>query len=244
MKGIATTHYVPSGTPRPAQTYLAEAIGTFALVFAGTGAIIINDASGGAVTHVGIGITFGLVVMAVIYAIGEVSGAHINPAVTIGFAVAGKFSWRRVPPYLAAQCAGAFAASLVLRTLFPEHPTLGGTVPAGSAMQSFVLEIILTFILMFVVLCTATGAKEKGIMAGAAIAGTVAFEALFAGPISGASMNPVRSIAPAVISGNLADLWVYIAAPIVGAIGAVAAFYGTYGTDRKHSSAPTQPEQP
>lgn len=227
-------------SPRPAQLYLAETIGTFALVFAGTGAIVINDISGGAVTHLGIGITFGLVVMAVIYAVGDVSGAHINPAVTIGFAVAGKFPWRRVPSYLAAQLAGGLAASLAVRILFPDHSGLGNTLPAGSDLQSLLLETILTFILMFVILATATGAKEKGIMAGAAIAGTVALEAIFAGPVSGASMNPVRSIAPAVVSLNLADLWIYIIAPLLGAVAAVPAFRGIYGTAQTHNAAQTE----
>lgn len=222
--------------PRPFQTWLAESIGTFALVFAGTGAIVINDISGGTVTHIGIGLTFGLVVMAVIYAIGEISGAHINPAVTIGFAIAGKFPRRQVLPYLAAQCVGAVAASLTVWGLFPDHPTLGSTLPAGAPWQSFVLETILTFVLMFVILCTATGAKEKGIMAGAAIAGTVAFEAIFAGPISGASMNPVRSIAPAVVSGNLAHVWIYIAAPILGALIAVGIVHVLYSRSSEVSS--------
>lgn len=215
--------------PRSYGTWLAELIGTFALVFAGTGAIVANDVHGGVVTHVGIAITFGLVVMAVIYAVGDVSGAHINPAVTIGFAVSGKFPWSRVLPYLVAQLAGAFAASLALRSFFPDHATLGATTHAVETWQAFAFESVLTFLLMFVILSTATGAKEKGIMAGAAIGGTIAFEALFGGPITGASMNPARSIAPAVVSSNLADLWIYICGPILGAIVAVAFFRGVHG---------------
>src|SRR6516162_7939582 len=144
----------------------AEGLGTFALVFAGTGAIVINDVSGGAVTHVGIALTFGLVVLAMIYAVGDVSGAHLNPAVTLGFFAARRFEARRVVPYIASQCLGAVLASLVLRLLFPLHATLGATLPAGDAGQSFVLEAILTFILMFVILSVSTGPKEKGIMAG------------------------------------------------------------------------------
>lgn len=202
--------------------WIAEAIGTFALVFAGTGAIVINDESGGKVTHVGIGLTFGLVVMAMIYAVGDVSGAHLNPAVTLGFWLARRLPGRSVLPYVASQLAGAFAASGMMRTMF-DHATLGATHPAGSAMQSFALEVVLTAILMFVILSVASGPKEKGILAGVAIGGVIAFEALFAGPISGASMNPARSIAPAVVSGGTADLWVYIAAPIAGAaIGVLA----------------------
>lgn len=201
--------------------YVAEAIGTFALVFAGTGAIVVNDVSQGAISHAGIALTFGLVVMAMIYAIGDVSGAHINPAVTIAFWVAKRFDGREVVPYIVAQLLGAFAASGVLRVLFLEHDTLGATLPAGQWWQSFVFEVLLTFILMFVILNVSTGAKEKGIMAGAAIGGVVAFEAMFAGPICGASMNPARSIAPALMSSNLQHMWLYVVAPVLGALLAV-----------------------
>ena len=200
---------------------VAEAVGTFALVFAGTGAIVIDQVSGGAVTHAGVAVTFGLVVMAMIYAVGEVSGAHFNPAVTVGFFVAGRLPGRRVLPYVASQLLGAVAASLLLRSLFGNVASLGATLPRGPATQSFVLEVVLTAMLMFVILCVATGSKEQGLMAGIAIGGTVALEAMFAGPICGASMNPARSVAPAVVSGNLRDLWVYVAAPLVGAAVAV-----------------------
>lgn len=199
----------------------AEAIGTFCLVFAGTGAIVINEVSGGAVTHVGIALTFGLVVMAMIYALGDVSGAHLNPAVTAAFALARRFPAREVPRYAAAQCAGALAASALLRVLFPASPALGATIPAGPAWQSLVLEAVLTFMLMLVILSVSSGPKEKGLMAGIAIGGVVGFEALFAGPISGASMNPARSLAPAALSGNLGALWVYLLAPTIGAAAAV-----------------------
>jgi aquaporin NIP len=203
--------------------FAAEAIGTFALVFAGTGAIVINDASGGAVTHVGIALTFGLVVLAMIYALGDVSGAHLNPAVTLGFWAARRFPAASVAPYLASQCVGAFAASMLLRFLFPANATLGATLPAGPAMQSFVLEIVLTAILMFVILNVSTGAKEKGATAGIAIGSVIALEAMFAGPICGASMNPARSLAPAVVSGHWEHLWLYVAAPVLGAFAAVLA---------------------
>jgi aquaporin Z len=196
--------------------YIAELIGTFALVFAGTGAIVINDVSGGAITHVGIALTFGLVVMAVIYAIGDISGAHLNPAVSFGFWVSRRFPGRSVLPYIISQCSGALLASLTLRLLFMEHPTLGSTLPAGPAAQSFVMEILLTGFLIFVILNVSSGAKEKGLMAGIAVGAVVGLEALFAGPISGASMNPARSFAPALLSGNLSSLWIYIAAPILG----------------------------
>src|SRR5690349_4040989 len=144
----------------------AEFLGTFALVFAGTGAIVIDDVSGGAVTHVGVALTFGLVVLALIYAFGDISGAHFNPAVTLGFFAAGRFPLRSVPAYIASQCLGALCASLLLRLLFPAHATLGATQPAGPVMQTFVLEAVLTWLLMLVILNVSTGAKEKGITAG------------------------------------------------------------------------------
>jgi aquaporin NIP len=204
-----------------ARNFVAEFIGTFALVFAGTGAIIINEASGGAITHVGIALTFGLVVLAMIYTLGDVSGAHLNPAVTLGFWSARRFPGREVPGYLTAQISGALLASLILKLLFPTNENLGATQPAGSAMQSFVLESILTFLLMFVILNVSTGAKEKGVTAGIAVGAVIAFEALFAGPVSGASMNPARSLAPALVSLRLHDLWIYLIAPMLGALAAV-----------------------
>lgn len=201
--------------------YVAEATGTFSLLFAGTGAIVVNDVSGAAITHVGIALTFGLIVMAMIYAIGDVSGCHINPAVTIAFWAAGRFERRLVVPFIVSQCVGAFLASGLLRVLFLEHPNLGATFPSGPWWQSFVFEVVLTFMLMYVILNVSTGAKEKGIMAGAAIGSVVALEAMFAGPICGASMNPVRSLAPALVSGKVAHLWIYLVAPVLGALIAV-----------------------
>lgn len=199
----------------------SEAIGTFCLVFAGTGAIVINQTTGGSITHVGVALTFGLVVMAMIYALGDRSGAHLNPAVTIAFAVAGRFKFADVPGYIFAQLIGAAAASVALRLLFPDHATLGATIPAGTFLQSFILEFILTFMLMFVILAVSTGPKERGITAGIAVGGVVCLEAMFAGPISGASMNPARSLAPALISGHTTHLWLYIMAPILGALLAI-----------------------
>ncbi len=161
----------------------AELFGTFALVFAGTGAIVINADQHGTVTHVGVALTFGLVVLALIYALGDVSGAHLNPGVTLAFCMSRRFPTVRVPGYIACQCAGALLASLLLRWLFPADTTaLGATRPAGPAMQSFVLEVVLTLLLMFVILSVSTGAKEKGIMAGVAVGAVIALEALFAGP--------------------------------------------------------------
>ena len=207
-------------TPLPRKC-LAEIFGTFCLVFAGTGAIVIDAASGGAITHLGIALTFGLVVTAMIYTVGDVSGAHLNPAVTLGFFAARRMEGREVVPYNASQLAGALAASGLLRLLFPANPTLGLTQPAGSAAQSFALETVLTMILMLVILSVSTGAREKGITAGIAIGAVIALEALFAGPICGASMNPARSIAPALVSGHLQSLWAYILAPLLGALLAV-----------------------
>lgn len=200
---------------------VAELFGTFALVFAGTGAIVVNAASGGQVTHVGVALTFGLIVLAMVYAVGDVSGAHLNPAVTVGFAAARRFPVREVVPYIAAQCGGAFLASGALRFLFPDHPDLGATLPTGTALQAFVLEVILTLLLMFVALSVATGAKERGLMAGVAVGAVVALEALFAGPVCGASMNPARSLAPAVVAGRVEHLWVYLTAPVAGAAAGV-----------------------
>lgn len=199
---------------------VAESFGTFALLFAGTGAVVVNDTFGG-VTHVGIALTFGLVVLAMIYAVGDVSGAHLNPAVTAAFAAAGRLPARCVLPYLGSQLAGAFAASWLLRALFPAHPTLGATLPAGVVGQSFTFELLLTLILMFVILRVSTGAKEKGITAGIAVGAVIALEAMFAGPVCGASMNPVRSLAPAIVSGRTEHLWAYLVAPTAGALLAV-----------------------
>jgi aquaporin NIP len=199
----------------------AEFFGTFALVFAGTGAIVINDVTGGAVTHAGIALTFGLVVLAMIYTVGDVSGAHLNPAVTLGFFAAGRCGLTTVLTYIVSQLLGAMAASLLVHFLFPQNETLGTTLPAGSVTQSFILETVLTFILMWVILSVSTGAKEKGITAGIAVGSVIGLEAMFAGPICGASMNPARSFAPALVSMHFEHLWIYLVAPALGALLAV-----------------------
>ena len=196
--------------------FFAEAVGTFALVFAGCGAIVVNDLYGGSLGHAGVSVVFGLIVMAMIYAIGNISGAHINPAVTLAFTAAGRFEKQLVLPYIVSQLAGALMAAVLLRVLFPEHGTLGATLPSGSLWQSFMMEVVLSFLLMFVILNVSTGHMEKGIMAGVAVGGTVALEALIGGPVSGASMNPARSFGPALISGQLDALWIYILAPVAG----------------------------
>ena len=201
----------------------AELIGTFILVFAGTGAIVINQESNGAITHVGIALTFGLVVFALIQMLGDISGAHLNPAVTLGLVAAGRFKASEAAPYTVAQCLGAFLASAILRILFPADTHLGATLPAGSTLQSFALEFILTAILMLGILRTTTGAPGKVALAGIAIGSIIGLEAMFAGPACGASMNPARSLAPAVVSGQTTALWVYIFAPVLGALAGVLA---------------------
>ena len=172
---------------------VSELTGTFFLVFCGTGAIVINQESGGAITHAGIAITFGLIVMSLIYALGDVSGAHFNPAVSIAFTVAKKFPVRGLLPYITAQLIGATAASFLLKFLFPANELLGATMPAGSEVQSLILEFFLTFLLMLVIMKVAHGSKETGMFAGIAIGSVVLLEAMFAGPVCGASMNPARS---------------------------------------------------
>ena len=197
--------------------YVAELLGTFALVFCGTGAIVIDQQTNGAVSHVGIAITFGFIVMAMIYTLGNISGAHLNPAVTIAFTLAKRFELKQVLPYIISQLTGAFIASFILKYLFPGNETLGATLPAGTEMQSFILEFILTFFLMLVIINVASGSKEQGMFAGLAIGSTVLLEAMFAGPVCGASMNPARSISPALISGHTEHLWIYIVATTLGA---------------------------
>lgn len=173
--------------------YIAEFIGTFAMIFCGTGAMTINEVTGGDVTHVGIAITWGFIVMAMIYAFGEISGAHFNPAVTIAFAYAKKFSWKEVPKYILIQILGALSASLILYFLFPTSEYYGVTIPTIDVWRAFVMELLLTFFLMVVIINVSTGSKETGVMAGIAIGGVILLEAMFAGPVTKASMNPARS---------------------------------------------------
>jgi MIP family channel proteins len=204
--------------------YLAEFIGTFGLVFAGCGAIVIDQVSGGRITHVGVGLTFGLVVAAMIYATGHLSGAHLNPAVSLAFTLTRHFPMRDLFPYWGAQFAGATVASLALRLLFGQTANLGATIPRGPAWQSLILETILAFFLMFVIMAMATDSRAVGQSAALAIGATVGLAALFAGPISGASMNPARSFGPALASGLFTHHWVYWIGPIVGALSGAAAY--------------------
>ncbi len=198
--------------------YISELVGTFSMVFCGTGAIVINQETGGAITHVGIAITFGLIVASMIFALGDVSGAHMNPAVTLSFAVSGQFPYKDVIPYILSQSLGAFAASGLLKLCFPDNLLLGATIPSGSDMQSFLFEVVLTMILVMVIFNVSKGSKEKGITAAIAIGCVVGLEAMFAGPVCGASMNPIRSLSPAIVSWHIEHLWIYLTAPFVGAL--------------------------
>ncbi len=194
----------------------AELVGTYALVTAGCGAIMV-DSSTGALTHVGVAGTFGLIIMVMIASAGHLSGAHFNPAVTLAFALTRHLSWRDVLPYIAAQLLGALSGALTLRALFGPIAHLGATLPSGSVLQSLCLEMLLTAVLMFVIISVATDTRAVGQLAALAIGGTVALEALWAGPISGASMNPARSFGPALIAGIWQDQWIYWLGPIGGA---------------------------
>lgn len=196
----------------------AEFIGTFALVFAGTGAIVANDFSNGAVSHVGVALTFGLVVMIFIYALAEISGAHFNPAVSFGFLQLKKLTINEFVRYILSQLAGAILASICIAKIFPPHSTLGMTVPHIAVWNAFIVEALLTFFLMFVILQVTTLGTKLPSIAGLAIGSTVALDALFAGQLTGASMNPARSFAPALVVGDFSSLWIYIFAPLVGAI--------------------------
>lgn len=199
----------------------AELFGTFVLVFAGTGAIVFDAANPGKIGHVGVALTFGLVVLAMAYAVGSVSGAHLNPAVTVGFWLAGRVPGRQVLPFAVAQVAGAFAASALLFAMFPDHATLGATLPHGPPWHAFVLEVWLTAVLVFVILAVTAAEPNVRVLGGVIVGAVIALEALFAGPISGASMNPARSLAPAVVSGSLQHLWIYLVAPLLGAAVAI-----------------------
>jgi MIP family channel proteins len=208
--------------PTLARALVAELIGTFALVFAGAGAVMV-DAKTHALGHVGVALSFGLVIMAMIYAVGHISGAHFNAAVTFAFALTRHFPWPRALAYWCAQFLGALTAAAILRGSLGHIAHVGATLPSGSQAQSFLWELVTSFFLMFVIMAVATDTRAVGEAAAIAIGGTIGLDAMFAGPISGASMNPMRSLGPALVSGNLHALWLYILAPIAGAsLGALA----------------------
>jgi len=208
---------------RPARSLLAEVVGTFALVFAGCGAIMV-DAKTHALGHVGVAISFGLVIMVMIYAVGHISGAHFNPAVTLAFAFSRHFPAARVPLYWAAQLAGALLAALVLRGSLGDIAHVGATLPSGSDAQSFLWEAVLSFFLMFVIMAVATDTRAVGEAAAIAVGATVGLDAMFGGPISGASMNPARSLGPAIAAADFTAVWIYLTAPFLGAVIAAAIY--------------------
>lgn len=201
----------------------AEFVGTFAMVFCGTAAMAVNETTG-AVAHEGVAITWGLIVMAMIYAFGELSGAHFNPAVTVSFVLAKRFSWEKVPGYVISQGLGAISASLAVTALLPESEFIGATLPTIPHYAAFWLEMLLSFFLMITILHISTGSKEIGPVAGLAIGGVILLEAMFAGPLTNASMNPVRSLGPALIGNHWEPMWLYLTAPFVGMAVAVLAF--------------------
>ena len=210
------------GHPIPlARKLAAEFFGTFCLVLAGTGAIVVNDVSGGGVTPVGIALCFGLVVLAMILALGDVSGSHINPAVTCGLCAAGWFPAGQVIPYVVSQCAGAIVASSLLRLLFPDHPTLGATLPTGSEQQAFCFEVLLTAILMFTILNVSARPLVRLATVATAVGAVITLAALWGGPVCGASLNPARSLAPALLTGTYTSQWLYLVAPVCGALAGV-----------------------
>ena len=215
---------------------VAEFIGTFGLLFAGAGAIMVDELSGGQVTHLGIGLTFGLIVAAMIFATGHISGAHINPAVTLAFAISRHFPWKRVPCYILAQLAGAAAAGLTLLAILGDVANMGATLPTGNDPQALGLEIVLTFFLMFVIMAVATDARAEGNIAAIAIGATVALESTFAGPIAGASMNPARSLGPALVGWTWTSQWLYVVGPVVGAAVASMVYTWLRGADNRRGT--------
>lgn len=212
---------------------VAEFCGTFLLVFCGTGAIVVDQEFSGAVSQVGIAFTFGLTVMALIYLLGDISGAHFNPAVTTALAAAGRFPLAHWAPYLLAQVSGALGASVLLRGLFPANAALGGTQPSGPAWQSCLLEAILTAFLILAILSVSREARAKEIVAGIAVGGVITLEAMWAGPVSGASMNPARSLAPALVTQQMQHLWIYFVGPVLGALLAIPVFNFIYSSQKE-----------
>lgn len=213
------------------QKYYAEALGTFFLVFVGTGAIIADDVYAGAITHTGIALAFGAIVAIMIYAVGHVSGAHFNPAVSLGFLITGKLNLKKFLGYILSQLLGAMIASSILYAIFPDHKTLGATLPEVAIGFAFLLEVIITGLLMFVILSVTSQTFPYPAMIGFAIGSTVCICAIFAGRMTGASMNPARSIAPALLSMQLKSLWLYVTAPCLGAVGAVFCCTAIHGKE-------------
>jgi MIP family channel proteins len=210
--------------PDLARRSLAEGFAAFALVFAGCGAIVADASYGGALTAVGVSLVFGLIIMVMVYATGHLSGAHINPAVTMAFTITRHFPPRDAVAYVVAQVAGAVLGALLLLAVWPDQPAeVGATVPSVGVGSALIYEVVLTAFLMFVIMAVATDTRAVGAAAAIAIGGTVGLDALFGGPVSGASMNPARSFGPALASGEWTDFWIYLVGPVIGAaVGAIA----------------------
>jgi aquaporin NIP len=222
-------------TPPPAlpRRLAAEAVGAFCLVGGGTGAVAVDDLTGGSLGVGGVAAAFGLVVAVMIMALGHLSGAHMNPAVTVAAAAGRHFPAGEVAPYIVAQIAGALAASVALRAVFGPGVALGVTAPSFVTEPSaLVIEAVLTAVLMVVILAVATDARAVGHLAAIAIGGTIALEALVMGPVTGASMNPARSLAPAIVSGDMGGLWIYLVGPLAGALAGVALYEMLRGEPR------------
>jgi aquaporin NIP len=216
---------VSGDRPGLARRSAAEGIATFALVFAGCGAIVSDSNSGGALGVVGVALAFGLVILVMVYATGHLSGAHINPAVTLAFTLTRHFPARDAVAYIAAQLAGAVSGALLLYAVWTDRPAgLGITQPAVGSGSALIYEIVMTAFLMFVIMAVATDTRAVGAAAAIAIGATVGLDALFGGPVTGASMNPARSFGPALVTGRWDDLWVYVAGPIAGAAAGALAY--------------------
>ena len=211
--------------PSLARRCFAEGLATFALVFAGCGAIVVDEQRGGALGSTGIAAAFGLVIMAMIYATGHLSGAHINPAVSVASSASRHFPAREVAAYVPAQLAGAVAGALLLRLVWHGTPAdLGATVPSVGAGSALVYETVMTGFLMFVIMAVATDTRAIGAAAAIAIGGTIALDSLFGGGVTGASMNPARSFGPALVAGEWHDFWIYVVGPLLGALAAAFAY--------------------
>jgi MIP family channel proteins len=228
---------VTDDRPNLARRAVAEALAAFALVFTGCGAIVADARYGGALGTVGVGLVFGLVIMVMVYATGHLSGAHINPSVTIAFTLTRHFPAREAVAYIGAQLAGATVAALVLLGVWTDKPAhLGATIPTVSAGSAFLYEAILTAFLMFVIMAVATDTRAVGAAAAIAIGGVIGLDALFGGPVTGASMNPARSFGPALVSGDWHDFWVYVAGPVVGAAAGALAYQVVRGPEALRSA--------
>jgi len=213
------------------RSYLSEFIGTFILIFFGTGAIMVDAYTAGLLGHMGICVCFGLIILVLIYTIGDISGAHLNPAVSFGFFLSKLLSFKDMFWYIIFQFAGAIAASFLLKYLTLDVGVLGETIPKVSEFRAFLLESIISFVLMFVIVNLSYGSKQKGITSGIAVGSTIIFTVLIAGPLTGASMNPARSLGPALASMNFTALWVYMTAPFVGTGIAVAVYSYVFASD-------------